>query len=302
MTAEVINKDGLFVYQCTHRIVYNTKKPVPISEVIHALQGLQTLLKTIPKVMTGLTGANIESSEFELKSLESGSLIEDVIVRFFFKDQEQLNKFVDKTRDNGIVKNTIVAVAIAGLVGYGISLATGNKPATNITANNNVIINIGAGEVQMTPEQFSAIVKTAVGSDRKSIAESALKFIAPARADEKSTITFGSDKTGDPIQLTAAAIVEAPRTIELAKNERVEEFKNVRLVIRAVDLDSRKTGWAGRISNRDERLKIELDPSVSESDLFGKSEVNVDAALVFTEQKKSRELLPSRIYVRRVIK
>jgi hypothetical protein len=47
-------------------------------------------------------------------------------------------------------------------------------------------------------------------------------------------------------------------------------------------------------------LPIELDPSVFEADIFGKTEVDVAAALIYKEKVKSRELKPSRIYVRRV--
>ena len=71
-------------------------------------------------------------------------------------------------------------------------------------------------------------------------------------------------------------------------------------VVRATDLDNRTRGWAGRLGTREERLPIELDPSVAEAELFGRTSVRVDAALVFREKGRSRELKPARIYVRKV--
>lgn len=302
---DVIEQDGVFVFRTSHRIVYNTKQPVPIKEVILALQGLDGLLRAVPKLVEGFTGVEIERGEFHIQSLESGSLIEDIAVAFFFKDKAGLDAFVTKMGANKAVKATVITAIIAALVAYGLHLATAKNPAPNITATNNVIINIGAGEVGMTPEAFTAVVKSAVG-DKKGVAENALKFIGPARADPGSSVTLDSAVQGQqasvPIEISSAAIAEAPKRIELASNERVEEYKSAKLYIRATNLDSKKIGWAGKLANRDDRLPIELDPAVSEADIFGRTEVVVDAALVFKEKGKSRELSPARIYVRKVIK
>lgn len=300
-----VSVSDVFVYETTHRVYYNTTKPVPIKDVVLALQGLEGVLKSLPKVMTGLTGVKIQSCEFLVQSIESGSLIEDIAVRFFFKDRAGLDAFVDKMGSNKMVKGSVIAVGIAGIVGYGLHAAMSGKPSPNITANNNVIINIGAGEVNMTPEQFTAVVKAAVG-DKKSVAESALKFIDPARRDPGSTVSIdgaaGVDGAKSKVEFSAAAIAEAPARIDLDVNERLEEFTSTTLTIRATNLDSKKLGWAGKLGPREERLPIELDPSVSEADIFGRTTVVVDAALVFKEKGKSRELKPARIYVRKVYK
>lgn len=297
--------DGIFVFRTSHRLVYNTKKPVPIEEVILALRGLNGLLKLVPKVVSGLTGVEIQKSEFHIESLESGSLIEDIAVSFFFKDRASLDAFIAKAGANKAVKATVITIAITALVGYGLHLATASKSAPNIVANNNTIINIGAGEVNMTPEAFSAIVKAAVG-DKKGVAESALKLVAPARADPGSSLSVTENDivltNQTPIEITSSAIAETPARIELDANERIEEYKNTPLVIRATNLDSKKLGWAGRLGNREDRLPIELDPAVSPQDIFGRTSIKVDAALVFKEKGRSRELKPARIYVRKVMK
>jgi hypothetical protein len=296
---EVIERDGFFVFQTAHRIVYNTEKPVPIKEMIIALQGLEGLLKSVPKLVEALTGVEIERGEYHIKSLESGSLVEDIIVAFFFKDKATLEAFVAKIGGNKTVKAVVVTAALAALAGYGLHLATSSKPGPNITATNNVIINIGAGEVSLTPAAFESIVRTAVG-DKKDVAVNALKFVSPARADPNSSVTFG-DASDTKIVIPAAAVAESPAKIELGKNERVEEYKAVSLNIRATNLDSRKAGWAGKLGNREDRLPIELDPAVDESEVFGRSSIVVDAALVFREIGKGRELKPARIYVRRIV-
>ena len=280
--------------ELTHRIFYNTSKPVPLSEMIIALQGLHGVLKAMPAALSGVSGVEVEGCEFSIHSIESGSLVEDVVIKILFKDKARMDAFLERVGENGMVRATVVAALFGGLVLYGMQLAT-STPAPNITANNNTIINIGAGEVSMTPEQFTAVVKAAV-EDKKTAAEGALRFIAPAKADPGSTVQLGN---GDVV-IESSAVSEAPSKIELEANERLEEHTNVELAIRAANLDSKKSGWAGRLGGRTDRLPIELDPSVSESDLFGQSTVRVDAAVIFKEKGRSRELRASKIYVRRV--
>lgn len=292
---QVFEEGNLFVYKATHRIYYNTAKPVPIREVILALQGLEGVLKPLPKVVSSLTGIAVDDSRFLIQSIESGSLIEDIAIWFIFKDKEKMEAFIRKLGENNAVRYTVISAAIAATVVYGLHMATSDKSAPSITATNSIIINAGAGAINISPEAFSAAVHASI-ADKKGVAESALKLIGPARADPGSTVKF------DGLELSSSAIAEAPARIELDANERIEEYRAVQLTIRATNLDSRKSGWAGKLGPREERLPIELDPAVAEADIFGRTAVIVDAALVFKEKGQSRELKPARIYVRKVIK
>lgn len=294
--------DGMHVFEEKQRIVYNTKKPVPIKEVIIALQGLEGLLKPVAHVLQELTGVKIDRSEFFIQSLETGSLIEECIVRFFFKDKARLDEFVQKLGEEKGMRAMVLTAAVVGLAGYGLYLATGSKPAPTIQVTNSVIIQNGAGAMGIEPKAFEAALVAAASGNKKAIAESALKLTSPVRADPGSAITMsgGSAQAQDCLSIPYEAVAEAPARIELQPNERVEEFKAAELEVRAANLDSRKQGWAGKLGTRDERLPIELDPAVSESDLFARTRVQVDAALVFKEKGHSRELKPARIYIRKV--
>lgn len=288
------NEKPEYVFQISHRVYYNTKKPLPIKEVVLALQGLEGLLKPLPLVLGKLTGIDVDGAEFLIEHIESGSLVEDIAIRFFFKDRSNLDAFIDKISENKTVKSLVITSAIAGLLGYGLHIAMADKPAPAITATNSVIIQNGAGSLNISNEAFAAALADAV-RDKKGIAESALKLIGPARMDPQSSIEFNGQ-----ISIPPVAIAEAPRKIELEANERLEEHVNTVLTIRATNLDSKKSGWAGRLGNRDDRLPIELDPAVRQEDIFGRSTVLVDAALIFKEKGRSRELKPNRIYVRRI--
>lgn len=287
-----------FIYECNQTIRYNTKNPVPINQVIESLTGLNGLLKDVPRVIKGLTGVEIEDAQFFIQRIESGSLIDEILVKLFFKNQEEFDSFMEKIRENGKVRNTVVTLAIAGVIGYGANSLLGNKSTPNITATNNTIINIGAGEVKLTPEAFEAIVRSAV-ADKKDNAKNVVKFFAPSRADSQSSV-FIEGVNSTMVEFPAAAIAEVPERLIIEKNELTKDLAKVIVQIRAADLDSKKAGWAGRIDGETERVKIELDPNVKEMDLFGKSHVLADATLIFAPRGKSNKLTPNKIYIRKI--
>ncbi len=293
-----------WVCEVRYRVYYNTTNPVPIKEIVASLQGLEGLLKCVPQALTNFTGVQIDGSEFLVQTIESGSLIEDFLLKFFFKDKESFEAFAAKLGSNKKMRAAVIAAIIAGAVGYGLHwAATASKqPTPSITATNSVIIQNGAGVLNISPEVFQEKLLAAL-SDKKAIAASAIKTVAPSRSDPQSTIRFGSpeDAATQGLEIPAKAIAEAPLRLVLEPNERIEKYTNTVLHLRAMNLDSKTSGWAGKLASRDERLPIELDPAVSGSELFGRDSVHVDADLVFMEDGRSKELKPKRIYVRRVI-
>ena len=258
------------------------------------------MLATLPKAFSSLTGITIAKSEFFIQSIESGSLLEDICVKFFFGSKEELDAFVEKLGKNKVLKGAVIAGVVAAVVAYGAVQATAPAAAPHITATNSIIIQGGAGALSISESAFQAAI-AAAASDKKAVAESALKLLTPARKQSGSAVSFSDVHAATPsATFPAQAVAETPEKLVLEANERVEEYENTRLVIRATNLDSKKNGWAGKLALREERLPIELDPAVSESEIFGRQEVMVDAALVFKEKGRSHELKPARIYVRKV--
>ena len=287
-----------FVYTATHRLYYDTKQPVPIADIIEGLQGLERILAELPKVLGGVTKVPIKRSEIFVEKIESGSLIEDVVVKLFFKDQEGLNKFLDRIHEKPMVKNLLIGAVITGVALYGVTLAANalKAPAPNIQANNNTIINIGAAEAKMTPEQLAAIIEAAV-SDKKELAKSAVKLLKPARNDPEASIRLDDS---DVLVVTPSAIRETPKKVEIDKQRKLEELHGVEVQIRATDLDSKKSGWAGVIDGKTNRVKIELDPVVNEADIYGRKSIVADVTLVYKLGRDGAEMVPDMIFVRKI--
>lgn len=291
-----------FVYVAEHEFFYSTKAPVPIAEVIEGLQGLERLLRSLPRAIEKASGVPVLDSEIYVEEIKSGSLIEKVAVKLFFNTEQEFEDFLSKVKTkldgSPMIKGTLITALIAGLVGYGIYLAakTAPAPTPNITANNNVIINIGAGEVGMTPDAFRAIVETAV-IDKKDFARAAVKLVKPARGDTDASIVLDGRQD---IAIEPASIVETPLIVNIEPQKRVDELQNAVLLLRAGDMDRKNAGWAGAIEGKTERLPIQLDPMVDPADLFGRSKVVADIALVFHQDNRSGNMVAKSIFVRHV--
>lgn len=296
-----------FVFETTHRIYYSTAQAVPVGEIAKSLLALEKIIASSEQVFEGITAVDIDKIEVLISKLESGSLLEDIVIKFFFKDQAGLDAFVAKVRsktlENGMVgKSLVVGAVLATVVGtgayYAASQAKGSGQTT-ITANNNVIINIGAGEVGMTPEAFKAVVETAI-KDKKSLAENTVQFFKPARADQKASITFDDN---DSVRFSPTVIAATPIAVKLEKPEYTKDYSDVDLQVRATDLDNLKRGWAGVIPDLiDRRIPLKLAENVKPADL-NRFQVRADVTVFY--KRKSRgsgsELLPDYVLVRNVI-
>lgn len=293
-----------FVYTAEHEFYYSTKEPVPIADVIEALQGIERMLRSLPRAIERATEISVSGSHIYIERIESGSLREKILIKLFFNSEADLDAFLDKIRTtlNGkpMLKGSLITVLIAGFIGTGLLLASKalQAPTPSITANNNVIINIGAGEIGMSPEGFRSLIESSI-ADKKEFAKAAAKFVKPARGDLDASIVL--DGMTD-IAITPSAIAEMPEVVHIEPISDAVEYEKVTLAIRAGDMDQVSSGWAGAIKGETERLPIELDPALSPAQLFGRTskEVIADVALIRKQDGRSGKMVPKSIFVRRI--
>lgn len=298
--------EGIYVYQTSFRISYTNREPVPVQEVIKSLQALQGILPKVPDLIEGWLDVKISYGEFFIESLETGSLIEDILMKLYFANQEELDAFMAKIRSNPMLRNSLAGLALGVLVTWGAMTALGSKtPANQVTIANSTIINVGAQQTGLTPEAFEAVVRQAVGDQKKKVAENAVKLVHPAKADPQAEFqisgTTEPQKADQPVlRMTPEQVAAVPVDVNIQKNERIVDKQRVPIVIRAVDLDSDTSGWKGRLSTSDDIVKIELDPKVNKTDIYGKTQVIADVSLIYTEKRKKNELTLEKIFIRQV--
>ena len=282
---------------------YNVKGMIPAAEVARSLLALERVIHKSPILMSAIVGCSIDDTEVYIENLSTGSLYEDVIVKFLFGSQERLDQFiaelrtltgVDQIMDNGGKKSRIFAAVIGVLLLSGGTYLAGKMrtPTTSIEANNNVIIQIGAAELQMSTDELSTIITTAVDSmgkrAKKDLAESAAAAVRPARTREGASISLDKEKI---IQIDEAAVRSFPVNIEPDKPEELDRpYSGVTILLRAVDLDSVQKGWAAiipEISARRCRLIVAAKDS---PDLFGRKSIEGD--VVVTYKMKGANMIP----------
>lgn len=294
-----------FVFSSSHEIYYSNRELVPISDIVESLLALERIVKMCPRILEGATSVEIDHVEVYIDTLETGSLLEKFVVKLFFKSEEELDAFLDKIREKvsqpGMPRNVLIGAVLASLIGYGAFLAaTSQKSAgTTINANNNVIINLGAGQVDLTPEAFHAIVVAAV-SDKKELATQSVKLFKPAKADLQASITLDGN---DALSFPPAVIAETPTKVDFKKQEKVRDLPDVDLQIRATNLDSLKQGWAALIPGMiDKRIRLQLDPSVKPTDVAGHFQVRANVSVVYKMDNTGSNMVPDYILLREVIK
>ncbi|WP_041523613.1 hypothetical protein [Gilvimarinus agarilyticus] len=286
------SQGATFTIETTYTIHYSNKKPVPIPEIIESLQNVERLLKRTPKfIEAAFQGINVTNVEVYVDQLYSGSLTENFIVKYVFRNKANYDKakevFDEIMTDNGPIK-TVVAMGVGALLSYGAYKALGgpSAPPTQITAYDNNIINIG-GQVKLDAKGIKAILESV--KDKKSLAKEAVKVIAPAKADPDAEIEMSGF---DELTISKDYIREVPKEYTPPiPSEKEEKYQNVRVVIYASDRDKAESSWAGIVPGVvDKRVKFTLQ-GVDPKRLHGRTKVDADIVVIsrYVASKKSYE-------------
>lgn len=292
----------------THRIYYSNKEHIPLSEIADSLLALESLIRQSPCVLENLfPGIKIFDVEVYLGELKSGSLYEYVLVKFVFGNQEKFDEFVNNVRErlglqylknNNQLLSAIIAVLtlMGGAYYYG-KTDTQSDNKTKLEANNNIVINIGANLIEMKSEEFRSAVEAGV-KDKDKLIKNAIRFVKPAKRDPEAHIRF-DDNT--KLQINSDAVKAMPsHIIESEPEEVVEDHDRVEVLIRAVDLDSRRKGWAAiipNISNR--RVKLQLDPHIDGETLMQHPAAIANVTVIFKYVAEG-ERVPVLYFVREI--
>ncbi len=304
-TAQALEPGREFIFTARHQVYYSTRDPVPVADVIEGLLGLERLVKMTPKALSALTGVEIQKVEIFVEEIESGSLFEQVLIKFFFKDEAGLDQFVEKVRGkvgDGPRNVLLVGAVIAAVTALGGQFLAGlsGSSTTNITASNNTIINIGAGEVQMTPESFEAVVRAAL-PEKKEVAKATLQMLKPARNDPEASIVFDGEAA---LTLPPDAIGEVPQTYEPGEDLRVERIQGAELLIRATNRDSAVSGWSARIPQHlgKKKVKLVVAPGINLDEIAGRAQVKGDVDIQYRRSPNGKRYAPEIITLQRIIK
>lgn len=257
-----------------HNIFYGTTIEVPLPEIARSLLATEQAVKRLPPILEKMfPGLHIESIAVDLKKAESGSLIEDFVLKIVCDYQKDIEQAIhDKGQEWGIevlerkkvlISYIIIALLLMG-AGYAISLVTPSEGGVHITGDRNVVIN-AAGDISgISPEQIKTILEssTPAEKDKRKLAKEAVDFFAPAKIEPNVKITSGSD-----IVISPEAVKEVPtrqQIEEIEDDEFQREFNDVEVDIRVIDRDQGDHGWKAVIDALGKRrVKLMLSPTIN---------------------------------------
>ncbi len=299
--------DTPFELEYTEDIFYSIGNNPSIKEIIESLQGWEAIIKQSRGVLCELTGCDISDIDVRVSRLEVGNLREKILIKLLFKNEENFNKFLEDFHDkfigNGTVRNTIIWVAITAIVAASLLSAAKIMTPNNTSrfeANNNTIINIGAGEANISPDRIQALIDSSL-TDKKVLAKNVIKILAPARNDENATLQIGSDNK--IVTIPSDIIRQAPSEVVFEPDMYTREHRDVDLEIRALDLDNPLRGWAAVIPGLvDRRAKLILAQNISPENLRHKHIIRADVTITYQLTKsKSTPYKATEIFLNEII-
>lgn len=284
------------------KLYYSTKDPVPISDIIESLAGIEKLARLSPAALQLLTGIAIDHVEVFVDHIESGSLLEESFIRFFFKDRAGLDAFIDKLRltvGDGPVKSLLLTALLLAFVTYGAYTLAQSQGggAITITASENAVINIGSGVIGVTPEQFKAAVEAAV-TDKKALATATTQVLKPARADAAATLTFDDNPA---LVFPADAVAETPTRFEVQPDHITESYVDTELHIRNTNRDNPQSGWLARLPVRfDRKLPLQIAEGIDHETIASMAMVKGDVDVVMRLRADTKRYEPHHLVLRKL--
>lgn len=280
-------------------LVYDIKQLVPAEELATALLAFERIVQRVPRILYAIQRTpQPKRTEVFVESIEEGSLIERFIVKFFFRSEAELDRYIEKWRkalkldkgNNAAILRHVVVAAIAGALMLGVygaisGCAKNASDVPHVEVKDNVIIQLGASELSLKPEEFIAIVDKAI-TRRSSLPADAVDVVKPAKTGG------GSIKLNDEVLLTSDLVARMPNEAPPTKTEDVVYHEKVDLYIRATDLDNSDKGWAALVPDiSDDRIRLELSPAIRAERLYGQRKIVANINAVYSEDAKGTRVL-----------
>jgi hypothetical protein len=291
-------------------LYYSNERGLEVEDVADSLLAFKALLERTPDLLAGLFPTiSVQSVSITVESVSAGSLLEDLLVKIVWGNQEELSKDTEKLRTTlnlrELLQNKMFLAALLFamvLTGGLYTLKKNNAPESQrqvIQGNQNNVVVI-ASQLSGLPSDAIADAVTSAVTNNPAIAKEATRLVNPAKREEGASITAGR---GSDVAISPEAVRAMPAPVQTDEEvDSIEDMSNVEVQIRAVDLDSTKRGWAAIVPVLgDRRIKVHLDLGVDPNRLMAKKAIRADVTVVF-RREASGSKIPSLVYIRRVRK
>lgn len=297
-------------HDTTFSVRYLTDDPVPIRDIIESLNGIETVLSEVGRLLPQLvTGLSVERVEVRVREIAQESPLRELfLVSLFLGFQKELETevigLIEHATGYDIPANldTIVTVLALIIVFYGAGairdLVLGNSgdgPARRQLAG---LISELSGDTGKSEDAIRATLEKRYGEPamKKRVANAASRFFTPSKRKDSSPVEVnGRSIDHDTVaDIPAQYLIEHESEINPSRN-----FENVTLELHAQDRDHAGQGWAAvPLGLADKRIRLKLQDGVVTSDLWGRNKVRGDITMIY--ERVGLELVPKEIHLHRL--
>lgn len=273
-----------------HSVVYETDGRVPIERVIESLEAhRQLLLEAIPVLETLVPDLKVEKISISVGEISNQSplrelLFASLIVAFQGDLSKEVPPLIQEVTGVTIPAstNTIVTVVTMLVLFYGIDAAyryLSRRVGTSRASRqlDGVIADL-AKSLDIPEEKIRKTLhdKYSRGGLRR-LMEAAVKAVSPSKGENNAPIVVGGRR------LEREDVAEVPSIAQPLDEEpdQQDPFEDVEIELHAQDIDKSSQGWAGVPKGHSEsRLRMDLYPPITPTELWGKGKVRGDIILV----------------------
>lgn len=271
-----------------------------LQEVADSLIGFDSIVKRFPKILSKVMDLPIKSVSADVNKIEIGSLYEDLIVKFGFGGQEQMDLFLKDMHEKFMNHKAVpfllffALLIFGGVTAYKV-LFPGQQTLSPVVNSNNTIITLISSEVGKDPETIRSIIERSIPySESIKLSKDSYKiFKAFGDSDSLKFRNF------DGFDLQKDVVKSFPENVDFDSVQDVKDFDGVEVQIRAADMDSASRGWAAKIPSLIKtRIKVKVAEGVDVSKVqIGKS-VKADVSVVY--KLKGDKIVPNYCILRKI--
>lgn len=294
------------VIEIPYKIKFTNKNPIPVDKLVESLLAYEKLIKRVgPFVEEACEGVYIEEIDVLISKIESGSLVEELLVRLIFKDEknyEQAKEVAAKMFENNGLLTGAVCLGVAAYIGFGVKNAIisqgSTAPMTHIEAQHGAIVQLG-GTMNISEKAIDRILNKT--SDKKRVSKEAIAAVAPAHLEKGAHIEFNDS---EKLAITPEFIKETPLEYEPPElRQSNETLLKTDIEIWASDKESLTRAWAGIIPGKiEKRIKFVLDEAIDPNEVHGNRIINADIIIVSSYSSSKKEFVPKKVEILRIHK
>lgn len=286
---------GLHQAHFTHALTYTNEGKVPVSDVASSLLANEQLIRlAVPLLEELYPGLEIKNVEVHFKNASHDSPLKEIFgVSLFGVFQEDLEHDIPQIIEHLTGKkvpdsyDSLISIMVFLILYFGADyLYSRFKGGKSLAISDGLTntINVAGDYINLPPEIIRQATQDVFKGQRLQVLAKSVKgAVMPAKSDKNAQIT-----TDAGVIFTSQSVNDFPGDIDFEYEddyEKTKPYQNVKISLRATDIDKNNAGWAGTIVKiSDTRLKMEIYPTIDLKKLHGKKSIVGNIILVSRKQ------------------